>query len=190
VEPQRFFGQGLGLRDWQENMGEHGSMFTSALEHLGATKIKRAGFKVSLFLLLGMSHSEIVKLMFGSFLAAETEFQGVSGKLEDVLLQLHGEGKRLKTVTIIAPMTLEQATMHLLGINNLELLLESKLLDTGVKDFRERIGTDCLFLDIDLFQENLNTKDFPFFLKEAYGEADSILTSCYDRLKSLRSRKG
>jgi hypothetical protein len=190
VTSQRLYAQALGLSDWQENIGKYGTIFKAGLEKMGATQLKRAGFKVWAFVSTGMQHAEMVELMFGSFLVPAAELKETTGKIDDVLLQLHGDTRGMKAVTIIAPQTPEQATRQLLQTNNLESFLEEhKLLDHTVKELRDRLATDCLLFDIDLFREDITHIDFPLFLKDALEEADRIVTSCVLRLKDL-GKKG
>lgn len=157
---------------------------------MGVKSLKRIGFKVSAFLLIGMSHKEICDLLPGSYLAPKMELEPVCGKLEDAWVQLHGGYKSLKLQLVIAPMTREQTSQQFMATPNLEQFLEPKYLDTGVKDFRDRLASDCFFLDVDVFRTDVPTNELLFFLKEALEGVEKVAENAVQRLKSMRPKRG
>jgi hypothetical protein len=71
------------------------------------------GFKAVAFLPLGMTHAEMCDLLFGSFLLPASDLQDIANEPEDALVQIHSSYKNMKTVLVVAPMTVEQAARQL-----------------------------------------------------------------------------
>jgi hypothetical protein len=188
IEMNRVAAQFLDFKTWQANTSSCGALFKTAIEKLGDPPVKRVGFKVWAFLSTDLRHAEMVELMCGSFLVSAEEIYETAGKLEDVLLQLYTESNGLKAITSIAPQTAEQATKQLLATNNLELFLEEKLLDTTVQKLRDRVGHDCLMIDLDVYQNDVSAATVPIFFHNATIEADRIVTACVGKLKNLRKK--
>jgi hypothetical protein len=182
--------QNLGMDQWVLNLDEHLNIIKDGLKKLGVDRIKRIGFNTAAFLPLGMSHPEIVDLMFGSYLMPATDFQELCGKPEDTLIQLHGEHNKMKTQVDVVPMTSEQAVQGLLANPNLEAFVEPKLLDTGVKEFRDRIAFDCLHVAVDLARTDVTDTEISFFGRQALDAADKITEAAVQKLKTLRVKKG
>ena len=66
-----------------------------------------------------MSHPKMCDLMFGSYVVDRAELSSTYGKLDDLLLQLHGNLNEIKTKTVIAPQTIEQSCMAFLLLRTL-----------------------------------------------------------------------
>ena len=181
--------QTLGLASWQKRLGDLGPVIKTALEKMDVEIIKHASFKLSSFLHLGMSHSEMAGLMFGAFLLPAPELEIVCEKLEDTLIQLHGTHKNMKNLLILAPMTIEHSIQQFLMIPNLEHFLEPKLLDTGIKEFRDRLSAPCFFVDVDLACTDCVVADVPRFLKDSLDGALHICEQAVLRLKSLKPKQ-
>jgi len=128
--------------------------------------------------------------MFGSYLVPAAELRDVCGTLEDVLVQLHGDHGDMKLQLVLAPMTADQAGKQFMATNNLESFLEPKLVDTGVKEFKDRIGTECFYVSADLSREDVSAAEISLFLKHALDAADLITEAAVQRLKSLQFKKG
>ena len=190
VDFRRVFVQTLGLEIWQQDLADFASDMRLVLQKLGISRLKRIGFASQVFLSLGMSHREMADLMFGSYLAPVPDLQEVCGKPNDVFVQLHGEQGNMKIQLNLAPMTEEQAATTFLSINNLEAFVEPKLIDSGVKDFKERIATDCFFVHVDLSRADAADSDVPHFLRQSLDAADKITDAAVQKLKSLRIRRG
>jgi hypothetical protein len=185
----RFGFLGLGLRPWMDEKFEYAKILTGAIQKLGLDKIDSVGFKIQAFLPLGMTFVEISKLMFGSFVVEGAQLEAVCGKPTDVLVQLHGLYNGLKSITVVAPQNAEQATQTFMAIPNLEHLIEPKFLDTGLKDFRDRIAMDCLYVDIDLTMEKVAPDAVYDFTKKSFGAAEEIAEAVVARLKRLPVKK-
>jgi hypothetical protein len=165
-------------------------MISSALGRLEIRRLKRIGFKAITFLPLQMSHAEMVTLLSGSYLVPSSELESICGKLEDVMLQLHGYRTGMKLTLTLAPQTPEQAGATFMAQPNLGHFLEPPMLDTAAKEFKDRIAQDCLFLDVDLSRQDIPTSELPSFLKAALDEANTVAESAVLKLKSLRPKRG
>ncbi len=181
--------QTLGLVNWQKRLEEYSSILRVALDRMKIKTLKRVGFKVSSFLPLGLSHSEMADLIFGSYLLPAEELKDVCGKAEDALVQLHGAYKMMKLQLIVAPMSVEQASKQFLSMPNLEHFLEPKLLDTGVKEFGDRLKEACLYIDVDLARTDCEVADLHLFLKDSLEGTQSICEQAVLRFKSLKPKK-
>jgi hypothetical protein len=124
-------------------------------------------------------------LMFGSYLLPAAELQDVCGKLEDVLVQLHGDQEGMKLQLILAPMTADQAVQQFQAIPNLETFLEPKLFDVGLKEFKDRIAQDCFFVSADLSRADVPITEVSFFTRKSLEVADTIMGVAIQKLKSL-----
>lgn len=175
----------LGLAEWSENSDKYLKIIQTALEAIGAANLKRVGFKVSAYLPLEMSHQELCDLMFGSFLESADCFNEILGGVADPLVLFEGEREGMGYVLQVSPRNPEQAASAFRSSGQLERFLEDKYLDTGVKDFQERIAAvDCLFVDVDLFQKNVATEKLASFVKETMAESERIVDACVRRLRS------
>jgi hypothetical protein len=189
VDFHRVFFQTLGLDPWQKGIDEHGTVIKQSLQELGVSRLKRIGFMTQTYLSLGMSHKEMVDLMFGSFFAPSNDLKEILGQPEDCLAQLHGERDKIKFQLIVAPMTTEQCVQNFMQLTNLEAYVEPKLLDTGVKDFKDRLAADCFYVNLDLSRNDAVLSDVTLFLKQSLDLADKITDGAVQKLKSLRIRK-
>lgn len=189
-EYARFGFMGLGLDAWMSGLDDYVSLFRMALERMGVEKLKRMSFRTQSFLPVGMTHSETCELMFGSFLVEAKELETICGKPNDLLVQLHGTYKGLITRTVIAPVNTEQAVESFINNPNLELMLEPKLYDTGLKDFRDRIATDCLIVEGDLSQTDTTTDAIQVFARDSLNAADKIAAAVVHRLKRKLTKTG
>jgi hypothetical protein len=72
---------------------------------------------------------------------------------------------------------------------NLDQLVEPKLFDTGLKEFRDRIAMDCLLFDIDLSLENATLERISDFTKQSLEAADDIAEATVARLKRLPTKR-
>jgi hypothetical protein len=190
IDFRRVVVQTLGLDGWQKGLDDLISDVASVFQMLGLRRLKRIGFMTQAFLSLGMSHREMAELMFGSFLAPAENLQEVCGNADDVLLQLYGEESNMKLQLTVAPMTEDQAVRSVLSIANLEAFVEPKLIDTGVKDFRDRITTDCFYVQVDLSRTDVPDTEAALFLRQCLDTADKITEAAVQKLKSLRIRRG
>ena len=186
---RRVFCQTLGLEIWKKGHDDYGSLVRIVLEKVGVKSLKRVSFKISAYLLLGMSHAEMTDLFFGSFLLPAKELEIVCGKPDDAYVLLHGRQKNMKLHLTVNPMTVEQAAQQFMATPNLEHFLEPQFLDTGVKEFKDRLAAPCLFLDVDLFRNDCPVTDLPFFIKDSLEGAQQICEQAVLRLKSLKPRK-
>lgn len=177
--------QGLGLSHWADNREKHVKSIRTALDTLGVVKLKRIGFKVSAYLPLEMSHQELCDLMFGSFLAPADEWSDMWGDSVDPWLSLEGERNGLKYVTTVSPMNTQQIKSVFRQNKNLERFVEDKFLDTGVKDFQNRItANDCLFFDIDLSQTDVDVNVLDSLTRDSLTQAEQVAEWCVRRLRS------
>jgi hypothetical protein len=190
LDSQRLYAQAVGLLKWQQEMTENGQLFSKVLTKLGVQTLGRIGFKVWAFLNTKMSHAEMVALLQGAFLVQSTDLEPICGKLDDALLQLHGNRKDLKVTLILAPTNADQTNNWVANLLNLEHFLEPKFFDAGMKVFRDRVAGDCLVLDIDVFRQEVPVGQVAEFLQGSLTAANEISTACVERLKSLQPRKG
>ena len=190
LEYARFGYTGLGLNAWVDGIGSFADYFRVGLEKMGVQKLRRIGFKAQAFIPVEMSHHEICELMFGSFLVEAKDLEPICGKPDDLLIQLHGTHRGLKTQTVIAPVNAEQAVQSFTATPNLEFLAESKLYDNGIKEFRDRIAHDCLIVDSDISRNDLTPREIQGFARDALDAAEYISEAVVFRLKRMRRRKG
>jgi hypothetical protein len=185
LNPTRIALQTLGLSAWKENQSTLESMIRAAVKRLGIDKFKRLGFKVSTFIPLSMTHAEMCELMFGSFLSSKDKLEQICGRSIDPLVQIEGEHGDMRYILVISPMTAEQITRGLSVTPNLDLFLEDKYLDTGVKDFLGRVQqSDAFHFDIDLFRRDVGASTLKEFLKSSMEKADLIAEACVRNLQS------
>lgn len=182
--------QTIGLAPWSDHLGDHANLITEVLQKLGVAKLSRIGFLVHAYLPLGMTHAEMVDLMYGSFLAPKNDLTPFCGAAYDALADIYGERDQMKIQLTVAPMTSDQAGKQLMALNNLDAFVEPKLLDPGINEFKDRLATDCLFFSCDLFRTEVGVPEVASFLRRSLDEADSISASVVQFLKSLPNRKG
>lgn len=177
--------QALGMGEWADNRQEHLKSIRTGLDALGVVKLNRIGFKVSAYLPLEMSHQELCDLMFGSFLAPAAEWRDEWGDSVDPWLTLEGDRNGFKYVTTVSPMNTHQIASVFRQHKNLERFVEDKFLDTGVKEFHDRItASDCLFFDIDLSQTDVDAHSLDAFARDSLAEAERVAEWCVRRLRS------
>lgn len=185
MTPQRLAWQTLGLPCWLDHVEEHVATCKDALATMETTECKRAGFKVEAYLPLGMSFAEMGQLMFGSFAAPLEALEAQCGRLSDPLVRVAGSVDDIGYVLVVTAMNEEHIKTTLLAHPNLELFLENKLLDTGIKDFYETIGrTDCLYVDVDLSRNDVSTETIGDFLSSAFSRSEQITEACVRHLRS------
>ena len=180
----------LGAASLQSDVSLYSAVARLGLEKMAVRKLKRLGMKIDLFLPLQMSHEELVKLMFGTFFAPAQELESLCGKIDDGMVMLHGSRSGMKLVLQVAPVTAEQATNWLMAFPNLEHFLDPKLLDTGVKDFKDRIAEESVMLDIDLSRLNADLEDLPYFFSNVLKESEAIADEVTRMLKALPATGG
>jgi len=185
LDVRRFACQSLGLTPWNDNLTKHLDMIKVGLDTVRATEFARIGFKVSAYLPLSMSHAELSDLMFGSFLASAQDLDCIFGEHVDPLLQMHGEKDGFKYVLTVTPMNPEQIANNFRQHGNLEHFLEDRFLDTAVKRFQEDItSSDCLYFDIDLFQQKVSPDRLREFAKSSLAQAERMADMCVRFLRS------
>jgi hypothetical protein len=190
VDHRRVGLQFLGMTPLQADVNRYSAVVRLALDKMAVQKLQRIGMKIQVFLSLKMSHEELVKLMFGTFFAPAQDLESLCGKIDDGLVQLHGTRGGMKLVVVVVPFTAEQATTWFMAFPNLEHFLEPKLLDTGVKDFKDRIAEDGLLLDIDLSRLNADPEDVPYFFTNVLQESEAIADGVTRMLKTLPATGG
>jgi hypothetical protein len=190
IDHRRVGLQFLGMTPLQADVNRYSAVVRLALDKMAVQKLQRIGMKIQVFLSLKMSHEELVKLMFGTFFAAAEDLESLCGKIDDGLVQLHGTRGGMKLVVVVVPVTAEQATTWFMAFPNLEHFLEPKLLDTGVKDFKDRIAEDGLLLDIDLSRLNADPEDVPYFFTNVLQESEAIADGVTRMLKALPATGG
>lgn len=186
IDHQIFYCQTLGLDPWIMNLEAHVEAMTIALSKMDVTRLTRLGFMVQVALPLEMTHYEICDLMFGSYLVDRTELSSIYGKVDDLLLQLHGSYNEMRSQTVIAPQTIEQSRANFLATPNLELFVEPKLLDTGVKEHYDRISRDCLNLRIDMSKKDVPANAVRSVLEDALDGAERVAEGTILRIKALK----
>jgi hypothetical protein len=190
VDLKRLYVQGIGILAWQTSLNDHGNMIRSALERLGVKTLKRVGFQTLGFFQTGMTHAEMADLMYGCFLPPPAELDGLCGKPEDALVQLHGEKDNMKLRLVMAPMNAEQSAAQVSLIPNPEAFLEPKFFDSTLKEFKERVVGDCFYIDTEFVRTDIPCADVASFFKDAFAAADSTTTAAVQRLKGFRGKKG
>jgi hypothetical protein len=185
---QTFYCQTLGLDPWIANLDDHVGVMSTAFSKMEVTKIKRLGFQVSIQLPLEMLHSELCDLMFGSYLVDREELSSTYGKIDDVLIQLYGNYKGIKTQTTIAPQTIEQSRKSFLSTGNLEAFVEPKFIDTCIKEHYERISKDCLSLIIEMIKKDVPVSALRSSLDHSLEGAEKIADGTVLRIKGLKPK--
>jgi hypothetical protein len=187
---QTFFCQTLGLEPWTANLDSHFDALSIGLNKMDVSRIKRLGFVVTVQLPLEMVHAEMCELMFGSFLIDRESLLPVYGKLDDLLLQLHGRHKGIKCRTVIAPQTAEQAKSTFLATSNLDVFVEPKYIDTCVKDHLERVSVDSLHIQMEMVREDVPLSAVRTFLDDSLEGAEKIAEGTVLRIKGLKLKTG
>lgn len=185
---QRFGYTGIGFAPWLQHGEKLMRIYGKALEIMGLKSTKHVGLKTVLFLPLEMSHPEIVDLLFSNFLLKTQRLESICGDGGDALIQLHGNVRGMKSICIVAPMTAAQASAAFTGQSGLDMLIEPKYYDTGLKEARDRIAVDCLMLDIDLTRDDLDPRELPDFFRRSVEAADSISENCVALLKGVKAK--
>jgi|SRR5271157_3757437 len=186
---QVFYCQTLGLDPWLVNLEDHLEVMAIASRKMEVTRIKRFGFQVSIQLPLGMAHAEICDLMFGSYVVERQELLSTFGKVDDVLLQLFGYYKEIRSQTIIAPQTAEQSSKHFLSTANLDLFVEEKYTDTCIKEQLERVSHDCLSLTIEMTKEDVPANSLPSLVHDCYEGVENIAEGVVLRIRLLKPKE-
>jgi hypothetical protein len=150
LDHQVFHCQTLGLDPWTEYLESHFEAMSITFNKLEATRIKRLTLAITSQIALEMLHREMCDLLFGSYLVERDTLAPIYGKLNDVLLQLHGNYKDLSTRIIICPQTAEQSRQTFLTATNLDAFVEPKYLDCRIKEHYERVWEDSLNLSIEI----------------------------------------
>ncbi|MHC4398610.1 MAG: hypothetical protein ACYTG0_02920 [Planctomycetota bacterium] len=183
--------QSLGLHQWSDHREKHVKTIQAALDTLGVSELTRIGFKVSAYLPLDMSHQELCDLMFGSFLASADEWVDEWGRIIDPGLHLEGERNGFGYIAILSALNTAQIATVFRQHKNLELFVEDKFLDTGIKDFQQRIAAaDCFFFDVDLFRNTVNVDALGGFIQDSLIEADQLADWSVRRLRSQPIAEG
>ncbi len=180
----------LGLSHWKDHLEEYVSISNAALETLGVQKFSRIGFKVMAFLRLGMTHAEMSRLMFGTFLPEQEDLAPVLDQAEDPLVQFHGKRADLDYLLTLTAMTKAEITNTFHQIPEIAHFLDDKYLDDSLRVFHDRISTEeCFFFDVDFFRTNAPSRDLSGFFSSSMAEADSLARVCVDHLRAKPSRK-
>lgn len=179
----------LGLKPWKDKRAEFVGAAKLVLQTLQISKLTRIGFKTTAFLDLDMSHAEICDLMFGSFFQDAKRFQTVCGEPNDALLQVHGTRRGMKTTTVINALTAKQSVDHFAAIPHLELMVEHRLFDDRLAQYRKRIGIDGLMVDNDLSQENVEIDVLQDFARDSLEESTLMTETIVNQLKSLHKKE-
>ncbi len=137
--------QTLGLGTWEEGAGQWISMVQKVLDVLESEKVKQVGIRIVVHIPLDMSHAEMARLMFGSFLVPIEEFEQVIDDPGDPLLQINGRRGPLECQIILTAANKTQISQGVLQVPNMEAFLSERFLDTGVKDFHDRISSQILW---------------------------------------------
>ncbi|MBC8872219.1 MAG: hypothetical protein H8E44_22535 [Planctomycetes bacterium] len=186
MNPWRMALQTLGLAAWKKKLSDHETMIRFSLDRLGIHKLKRIGFKVTAEIPLSMSHAEMCDLMFGSFVVPKERLEKVCGNPVDPLVHIEGENGDMQYILVVSSLTPEQVTKDLRTTPNLDLFLEDKYLDKGVREFLERIRQeDCFHYDIDLFRRDMDASNVKDFVQSSMEKAEQIAEACVRNLKSL-----
>lgn len=185
---QIFYCQTLGLDPWIAHLDDHIEVMLTAFSKMEVTRVKKLVFQVIIQLPLEMSHSELCDLVFRSYLVDREELTAIHGKMDDVLLQLHGNYKGIRSQTILAPQTIEQSRMSFLSTGNLELFVEPKFIDTCVKEHYERISIDCLHLRLEMVKEDVAISALRSSLDDSFEGVEKITDGTVMRIKGLKAK--
>ena len=93
--------QTLGLNKWEDRAEDWVAMVISVLNALKVEKAAWAGFRVIAYIPLEMSHAEMSRLMFGSFLMPVEEFQQVFDDPDDPVVQIKGKRGSLECQVVV-----------------------------------------------------------------------------------------
>jgi hypothetical protein len=187
---KRISWQLLGLSHWKTHLDEYLDISLLALDKLEVRQFSRVGFKVMVFLPIGMTHAEMSQLMFGSFLADREDLTHVFDQVEDPLVQLHGKRADLDYALTLTAMTKADITTTFRQIPNIDSFLEDRHLDDSLRTFHDRISTnEVFFFDVDFSQTDVPAPKLSAFLSSAMSEADSLSTACVHRLQTKPLKK-
>jgi len=185
IAHSRLAWQTLGFTAWNEGLEDHLGVIGTALRTMHVSSFKRIGFKTAAYLPLSMSHAEMCKLMFGAFAAPEEELCQVLQGGRGPLLQIEGESHGMKYALVVTSFDRKQASKNFLSLPNLDLFRDNKYLDNTVKEFHDLVTeSDCFYVDIDLFQLDVEANCLETFVKESLATAERATDSCVRRLCS------
>ena len=169
-----------GAGHLEEGAGQWISMVQKVLDVLESEKVKQVGIRIVVHIPLDMSHAEMARLMFGSFLVPIEEFEQVIDDPGDPLLQINGRRGPLECQIILTAANKTQISQGVLQVPNMEAFLSERFLDTGVKDFHDRISSsDSLVFDVNLSRKGVMSSDLGGFPEECLRAADAIGEACW-----------
>jgi hypothetical protein len=160
---------------------------SAALSAVGARATKRLGLKLSVFVPLKMTHTEMVELMFGSYLVPPKELRAPDDKIDDVAIHLYGTRNGLKYHMEITPQSDKQVGEQVRGNPNLRQFLGDEWLDSGVRDFLSRVVQDALLVDVDVYAHDESIDMLESFLKRAMATAHAIVEEAVARCQSTQT---
>ena len=190
----RVFWEVIGTAPFEKTLTATTSTIMAALNALGVKRLKRVGYKTITFAPLSMTHPEICELMFGSFLPDASVLEPVCGRPNDMAVQLHTRYREMRLVLNVLPQTAEQVRTVLFAQPNLDLLLDNRYTDTGIRDFLNIIQHDCLTVDVDVYREDGETPQaapleadcVPPFLATAIRGAAEATQSAINHVRRLK----
>jgi len=187
---KRLFWQFLGLSQWRDNLAEYVDISNMAVEKLGVRKFGRVGFKIMAFIPLGMTHAEMSRLMFGSYLAEHDDLAPVLGEIEDPYVQFHGKRADLDYSLTLTAMTKANITSTFGQIPNIANFLEDKYLDDSLREFHDRISAqEAFFFDVDFSQSDVPSQNLAKFLSSSITEAELLTEACVGHLQAKPLKK-
>ena len=182
---KRLSWQSLGFSYWQEHLEEILNTSAIALDKLGVKEFARMGFKVMAFLPLGMSHAEMARLMFGSYLAEQENLASALGNLDDPFVQFNGKRNNHDYVLAMTAMTKADITNAFRQIPKYWAFLGGYIPRRHLRKFHDHISTEeCFYFDADFFRTVVPSRQLSDFLSSAIVEVESLANACVDHLRA------
>lgn len=175
----------LNLSDWKTHFTDYVSISNTVLDILQVDKFARIGFKVMAFIPLGMTHAEMSRLMFGSFLPKQEDLAPVLGETEDPVVQFHGKCGDLQYHLALTAMNKSNITNVFRQLPNIAHFADDQYLDDNLRTYHDRISADeCFHFDVDFSETDVPSRRLSDFLKSSLAEAESLANNCVDFLQA------
>jgi hypothetical protein len=179
--------QSLGFDAWEKRLSLVGETALDAFEELQVKSIKRLDIRAQAYLDLQMSHSEMVDLMFGTFLNYRGGLSSF-GDLDDNAVIIMGTSSGFKFRLHVLPQTEEHVKTSINAIPNLDFFGEDRLTDTQVQLFFSKVlGSDRLCVDASIFAESEPPSAVPALVKRSASLLDEIVGRAVRFLRSVEA---
>lgn len=184
VDHSRIQFQMLGFAQWHERTDDHTDIVKSVLAGYELDEIRQFRLNVQGFVDVKMKFSEIADLVYGTYLVSKNHLDGIC-KPNDANVIIIGERDGMELTLQVAPMNPAQVDETFLTTPNLESFAEPKLLDTGIKELKDKLAKDCFYVNVTLTKESPSLSEIKRVVESATRTAEAIADQAVAKLKSL-----